>query len=395
MKADQLIKVFTEKFGNEYTVFSAPGRINIIGEHTDYNNGFVLPGAIDKTIDLVIRMHPEDDIIHAVACDLNEEENFRKDTSETKYHWTRYILGVVAELTKLGCHIPGFDCVFGGDVPIGSGMSSSAALESAVGFALNELLALKLSRFQLAKAGQMAEHNYVGVRCGIMDQFASLFGEEGKLIKLDCRTLDYEMIPFDPDKYSIVLLDTKVSHSLASSEYNKRRASCEAGVKIIANAYQQVESLRDVSLPMLDEFKNAMVKETYDRCSYVVSETDRLHKACDALKVNDLIALGNLMFETHHGLQHLYEVSCIELDTLVQFAKEYPGAIGSRMMGGGFGGCTITLVETDREQDFIHQSSGSFKARFGYEPAMHEVKIAGGAHVNQNYGFQFFTAGKQ
>jgi galactokinase len=384
MKADQLIKVFAEKFGNEYAICSAPGRINIIGEHTDYNNGFVLPGAIDKTIDLVIHIPPENDIINAVAYDLNEEESFHKDTTETKYHWTRYILGVVAELTKLGCHIPGFDCVFGGNVPIGSGMSSSAALESAVGFALNELLALKLSRFQLAKAGQMAEHNYVGVRCGIMDQFASLFGEEGKLIKLDCRTLEYEMIPFDPDKYSIVLLDTKVSHSLASSEYNKRRASCEAGVKIIEKAYQQVESLRDVSLSMLGEFKNAMDKETYDRCRYVVSETDRLQKACDALKVNDLIALGKYMFETHYGLQHLYKVSCEELDALVEFAKEYPGVIGSRMMGGGFGGCTITLVETDKEHDFIEQSSKGFKTQFGYNPVVHEVKISAGAHISKN-----------
>lgn len=391
MKTDKLIEVFTARFGNEYALFSAPGRINIIGEHTDYNNGFVLPGAIDKTIELVIRVYLESDIIHAVANDLKEEEIFKKDSTETKYHWTKYILGVVAELTKLGCHIPGFNCVFGGNIPIGSGLSSSAALECALGFALNELLELKLSRFQLAKVGQMAEHNYVGVRCGIMDQFASLFGEEGKLIKLDCRTLDFEMIPFNPDKYSMVLLDTKVSHSLASSEYNKRRASCEAGVKIIANAYKQVESLRDVSLPMLKEFKDAMDKESYDRCSYVVSEIDRLQKACDALKVNDFITLGYLMFETHNSLQHLYQVSCEELDVLVQFAKDYNGAIGSRMMGGGFGGCTISLVETDKESDFIHQSSVQFKTHFGYSPVVHEVKIGIGAHFKTNSGFQSYT----
>ena len=225
----------------------------------------------------------------------------------------------------------------------------------------------------------MSEHNYVGVRCGIMDQFASLFGDEGKLVKLDCRSLEYEMIPFNPDKYSIVLLDTKVSHSLASSEYNKRRASCEEGVSIIAAKYKEVKSLRDVSIDMLEEFIDDMSIETYKRCLYVVGEIDRLQKACEALKVNDFITVGRLMFETHDGLQVLYEVSCDELDFLVQIAKEFDGAIGSRVMGGGFGGCTISLVETDKEKDFIEQSSIKFKEKFGYNPIVHEVEIASGA----------------
>jgi galactokinase len=339
----------------------------------------VLPGAINKTIDLVIHINKNSNIISAVANDLNEEESFTKDTIDTKYHWTKYILGVVGELTKLGCNIPGFDCVFGGNVPVGSGMSSSAALESVVGLALNELLGLNLSRFQLAKVGQMSEHNYVGVRCGIMDQFASLFGDEGKLVKLDCRSLEYEMIPFNPIGYSIVLLDTKVSHSLASSEYNKRRASCEEGVSIIATKYKEVKSLRDVSIDMLEEFIDDMSIETYKRCLYVVGEIDRLQKACEALKVNDFIKVGKLMFETHDGLQVLYEVSCDELDFLVQIAKGFEGAIGSRVMGGGFGGCTISLVETDKEKDFIEQSSIKFKEKFGYNPIVHEVEIASGA----------------
>ncbi|MFZ4398796.1 MAG: galactokinase [Bacteroidales bacterium] len=379
MNTDQLIKAFKTRFKGSYAIFSAPGRINIIGEHTDYNNGFVLPGAIDKTIDLVININHNSNIINAIANDLNEEESFTKDATQTNYHWTKYILGVVGELSKLGCIIPGFDCVFGGNVPIGSGMSSSAALESVIGIALNELLGLNLSKFQLAKTGQMAEHNYVGVRCGIMDQFASLFGTEGQVVKLDCRTLEYEMIPFKPEKYSIVLLDTKVSHSLASSEYNKRRESCEAGVSIIASKYNEVKSLRDVSIEMLEEFIDEMSIETYKRCLYVVSEIDRLQKACKALKLNDFITVGRLMFETHDGLQLLYEVSCKELDFLVQIAKEFKGAIGSRVMGGGFGGCTISLVETYKEQDFIEQSSNKFKAEFGYLPHVHEVKIADGA----------------
>ncbi|MCX6230717.1 MAG: galactokinase [Bacteroidetes bacterium] len=379
MNTDQLIKVFKAKFSGDYAVFSAPGRINIIGEHTDYNNGFVLPGAIDKTIDLVIKINHNSNIINVIANDLKEEESITKDTTKTKYHWTKYILGVVCELTKLGCNIPGFDCVFGGNVPVGSGMSSSAALESAVGLALNELLGLKLSRIQLAKAGQMAEHNYVGVRCGIMDQFASLFGEKGKLVKLDCRSLEYEMIPFNPENYSIVLMDTRVSHSLASSEYNKRRASCEEGVGIISAKYPEVKSLRDVTFNMLEEFIDDMQIETYKRCLYVIGETVRMQKACDALKTNDFITLGNLMFECHDGLQLLYEVSCKELDFLVYTAGKFDGAIGSRMMGGGFGGCTISLVETAKEKDFIEHSSNKFKTEFGYLPHVHEVKIAEGA----------------
>jgi len=379
MNRDQLIKTFNARFSRDYAVFSAPGRINIIGEHTDYNNGFVLPAAINRTIDLVIHINPDSNLINAIAYDLKEEESFSKETTQTNYHWTKYILGVVGELTKLGCIIPGFDCVFGGNIPLGSGMSSSAALESVIGFALNELLGLNLSRFQLAKIGQLAEHNYVGVQCGIMDQFASLFGEAGKLIKLDCRTLEYEMIAFHPDKYSIVLLDTKVSHSLASSEYNKRRVSCEEGVSIIAVKYNQVKSLRDVSLDMLEEFIDAMSIETYKRCLYIISEIDRLQKACEALKFNDFITVGKLMYETHDGLQLLYEVSCKELDVLVQFAKSFNGAIGSRMMGGGFGGCTISLVETLKRKDFIEQSSLKFKTVFGYLPTVHEVSIGKGA----------------
>jgi galactokinase len=379
MNTEQLTKDFKTRFKGDYAVFSAPGRINIIGEHTDYNNGFVLPGAIDKTIELVIRINHNSNIINVVANDLNEEESITIDTTQTNYHWTKYILGVVGELKKLGCNIPGFDSVFGGNVPLGSGMSSSAALESVFGFALNELLGLNLNRFQLAKVGQMAEHHYVGVRCGIMDQFASLFGEEDKLVKLDCRSLEYEMIPFHPDKYSIVLLDTKVSHSLASSEYNKRRASCEKGVSIIAAKYNQVKSLRDVSIDMLEEFIDEMSIETYKRCLYVIGEIDRLQKACEALNINDFSTVGRLMYETHDGLQLLYEVSCKELDVLVQFAKGYNGAIGSRMMGGGFGGCTISLVEAVKKQYFIKQSSLKFKSEFGYLPVVHEVKIADGA----------------
>lgn len=379
MKIDQLIKVFNERFTGDYAVFSAPGRINILGEHTDYNNGFVLPAAIDKTIDLVIKINYNSNIINVIANDLKEEESFNKETTAIRYHWTKYILGVVCELEKLGCNIPGFDCVFGGNVPIGSGMSSSAALESVLGLALNELLNLKLSRFQLAKVGQLAEHNFVGVRCGIMDQFASLFGEEGKLVKLDCRSMDYELIPFNTEAYSIVLIDTKVTHNLASSEYNKRRTSCEEGVAIISSVYSDVKSLRDVSFYRLEEFIDEMNIETYKRCLYVVGETDRLQKACNALKQNDFITLGRLMYETHDGLQLLYEVSCKELDFLVHTAGQFSGAIGSRMMGGGFGGCTISLVETKKEEEFIEKTSDDFKIKFGYLPAIHKVKISSGA----------------
>lgn len=333
---EEIRNLFFEKFRKSGVIYAAPGRVNLIGEHTDYNDGFVLPGAIDKTITLEIS--PNDgDHYQVIAADLNEEIIFRPDAQRSEISWANYVIGVVMEMKKLGYEVPGFNSVFKGNIPLGGGMSSSAALESAFAFAINDIWNFKITKKQLAKIGQLAEHNYAGVRCGIMDQFASLHGEKGKLIRLDCRSLDYEMIPFNPEGYKLLLIDTRIKHALAGSEYNVRREQCEEGVEIIRKRHPEVLNLRDVSENMLFESKVNMPEIVYQRCHYVIQENKRLLRACEALKNDDLISFGTEMYGSHHGLSTQYEVSCDRLDFLVELAQKFDGVIGSRMMGGGFG----------------------------------------------------------
>lgn len=378
MIISELIKIFEKNFKGDFSIFSAPGRINIIGEHTDYNNGFVLPASIDKTIELIINLNNSNNY-NIIAYNENQKESFSKDIQNTKYHWSKYIYGVISEISKLGFNIPGFDCVFGGNIPVGSGLSSSAALESVFCLALNELLDLKLTRFQLAKIGQSAEHKYVGVQCGIMDQFASLFGEKDYVIKLDCQFLEYELIPFKSDKYKLILFDSQVKHNLATTEYNKRRESCESGVNTIAAEIPGIKSLRDVNIDILNNFKHKLNTEVFNRCLYVIKENERLSEACKALKNNDFVKLGQLMYKTHQDLSNLYEVSCEELDFLVEEVIHSKFVSGSRMMGGGFGGCTINLVENTEKEYIIRKTSENFFKRFGITPKYYEVVVDKGA----------------
>jgi len=378
MKYALLNEKFTELFGKGASIFASPGRVNFIGEHTDYNGGFVLPGAIDKVIAVAIKQNGLDNI-RAFALDINDSAEIKFKENPLK-QWACYIYGVVAEIARKGLTVGGFDCVFGGNVPLGAGLSSSAALESAFGFALNTLFNLGLTKFDLAKIGQAAEHNAVGVRCGIMDQFASVFGQKGNLLQLDCRSLEYELVPFDPAGYRVVLLDTQVKHSLASSEYNIRRAECEAGVATVKSMYPQIELLRDVTIDMLDEFKYVLPESTYCRCSYVIEENQRLLDACDALKKFDYGTFGAKMYGSHEGLRDKYNVSCEELDFLVEIARK-KGALGSRMMGGGFGGCTINLIKDDLYDAFIAEARKSYLASFGKEPRIYEVRISQGSHI--------------
>lgn len=368
---------FSDLFGAGATVYASPGRVNLIGEHTDYNGGFVLPGAIDKVIATAIKPNGLDKV-RVFSVDMNDSAEFKLDEKPEK-QWACYIYGVIAEINKRGLTVGGFDCVFGGDVPLGAGLSSSAALESVFGYALNDLFELGLTNFDLAKIGQSAEHNAVGVRCGIMDQFASVFGKKGHLIRLDCRSLEYELVPFDPIGYKVVLLDTQVKHSLASSEYNIRRAECEAGVATIKLKYPEVELLRDVTIDMLNEFKEQLSESTYRRCSYVIEESNRLLDACEALKVGDYKTFGEKMFGSHEGLSKKYNVSCTELDFLVDIAHKN-GALGARMMGGGFGGCTINLIKIELYDAFIAEAKIAYKESFGKEPKIYEVNIEHGAH---------------
>lgn len=379
MTKQEVIKVYHEKFGNDAPeVYTSPGRVNLIGEHTDYNGSFVFPGAIDKGMIAAIRFNGTDKI-RAYAIDLDEHSEFGLNEEDLpKEGWAKYIFGVCREIIKRGKSIKGFDTAFAGDVPLGAGMSSSAALESTYAYALNDLLDLGIDKFELARIGQSTEHNYVGVMCGIMDQFASIFGKEGHLIRLDTKSMEYEYFPFDPKGYKLVLLDTLVKHELASSAYNKRRESCENAARTIAKRYPEVEFLRDATMEMLDEVKGEISEEDYTRAKYVIEETQRVRDVSDALERGDYETVGQKMYETHHGMSKLYEVSCEELDFLNEVAREH-GVTGSRVMGGGFGGCTINLVKDELYDSFIVDAKEQFKAKYGHEPKVYDVVISDGA----------------
>ena len=369
---------FQELFNTEGAVFASPGRINLIGELTDYNGGFVFPGAIDKGMIAEIKPNGTGKV-RAFSIDLNDYAEFGLNEEDApKASWARYIFGVCREIIKRGGQIQGFDTVFAGDVPLGAGMSSSAALESTYAFALNELFSLGIDKFELAKIGQSTEHNYCGVNCGIMDQFASVFGKEGSLIRLDCRSLEYKYFPFNPVGYKLVLLDSVVKHELASSAYNKRRQSCENAAAAIRRNHPEVEFLRDATMGMLNEVKGDISAEDYMRAEYVIEEVQRVLDVCEALEKGDYETVGQKMYETHHGMSKLYEVSCEELDFLNDVAKKC-GVTGSRVMGGGFGGCTINLVKDELHDAFIKEAFESYTKKFGHEPKVYEVVISDGA----------------
>lgn len=371
---------FKKHFNDEVgSVYASPGRINLIGEHTDYNGGFVFPGAIDKGMVAEIKVNGTDKV-RAYSIDLKDYVEFGLNEEDApKASWARYIFGVCREIIKRGGKIQGFDTAFAGDVPLGAGMSSSAALESTFAFALNDMFNLGIDKFELAKIGQATEHNYCGVNCGIMDQFASVFGKEGSLIRLDCRSLEYKYFPFKPGGYKLVLLDSVVKHELASSAYNKRRQSCEtAAAAIRNNNHPEVEFLRDATMDMLKEVKDQISAEDYMRAEYVIEEVQRVLDVCDALERGDYETVGQKMYETHHGMSKLYEVSCEELDYLNDIAKKC-GVTGSRVMGGGFGGCTINLVKDELHDAFIKEAFASYKEKFGHEPKLYEVVISDGA----------------
>jgi len=351
--SSRIIEKFKETFNTDPVVIRSPGRVNLIGEHTDYNNGFVMPAAINKAIYMAVSRR-DDNLIHIVSLDL--ELSYLGDTDKvvpSSLHWPDYILGVIQQIQARGYLVGGFNCVFGGDIPLGSGMSSSAALECATAFSLNELFGLKMDPLTMVKLAQKAENEFVGVQCGIMDQFASMFGRKNHVIQLDCQTLEYKYAPFNTDGIRIVLLDTNVKHSLASSEYNTRRQQCEAGVALIQAHHPQVSSLRDATLEMLDKYVAPADALVYRRCQYVVEENLRLLAASEDLNNGDIEAFGQKMFATHEGLSRKYEVSCPEADFLVEQVKGRPGVFGARMMGGGFGGCTINLVREDVIDDLI------------------------------------------
>ncbi len=366
--------IFTERFGGEGTFYASAGRINLIGEHTDYNGGFVFPGAIDKVIMAEIRANGSNKV-RVFSVDIDDYAEFGLNEADApEQSWARYIFGVCREIIKRGGKVEGFDAVFAGNVPLGAGLSSSAALESCFAFAMNDMFnGNTIEKFELARIGQSTEHNYCGVNCGIMDQFASVLGKQGNLMRLDCRSGEFEYFPFNPQGYTLVLVDSVVKHELADSPYNKRRQSCERVAKRLG-----VETLRDATMEMLDASKGDITAEDYFRAKYVIEEKQRVLDVCDALNAGDYETVGRCMYETHRGLSKDYEVSCEELDYLNDLAKEC-GVTGSRIMGGGFGGCTINLVKNELLQKFTSEARARFNEKYGHEPKIYEVIISDGA----------------
>jgi galactokinase len=380
-----LVQVIADKFRKRFVekplLVVSPGRVNLIGEHTDYNEGFVLPGATDKAI--VFAVGPRSNgLCHFVSHDFDQE--FRCELNSlhrSPLRWPDYLQGVIDQILKAGHRIGGFNCVFGGDIPIGAGMSSSAAIEGGLAFALNVLFGLKLDNLTLVKLAQKAENEFVGVHCGIMDQFINIHGREKSVLKLDCRSLAFEHYPFEREDLRIVISDTLVRRELASSEYNVRRAQCEAGVNVLRAHDPSIRSLRDVTRDMLNEYRDEFDPVVYSRCDYVVRENIRVGDACAALVRNDFAVFGGLMNLSHAGLRDDYEVSSAELDALVEAARGVPGVLGSRMMGAGFGGCTISLVEAGAIPEFEARVSREYETQTGKAPKIHVIKIEAGTHA--------------
>lgn len=381
MDNSTLGKIFAKKFGYNGEQYFAPGRINLIGEHTDYNNGFVMPGAVDKGITAEISANGLT-VVRVYALDMPDNKQYVEfeldQETKPKYHWACYVFGVCKEMMKRGIEVKGFDAAFTGNIPAGSGMSSSAALENVFSIALNDIFANNsIDKFELAKIGQATEHNYCGVKCGIMDQFASLFGKKNCLIRLDCRTLEYKYFPFQPEGYRLTLINSCVKHSLGT-EYNERRESCEHVVALIANLHPEVKSLRDADMSMLQEVKDQIDHTDFCRAKYVLGEKERVLAVCEALETGNYETVGEKMFETHWGLSKEYTVSCEELDFLASMAQE-SGITGSRVMGGGFGGCTINLIPDTLHDSFIEKTKVAFNEKFGHYPEVYEIVIGDGA----------------
>jgi galactokinase len=370
---------FLELFDTHPILVRSPGRINLIGEHTDYNEGYVMPAAIDR--DIVVALDFSIDS-HSTLYSTKHNEFFSFHTSDPAKVksplWANYLLGVVRRFVDSGRSVKPFNCVVGGDVPIGAGLSSSAALECSFAFALDHLHHFNTPKEQLILIAQWAEHHYAGVKCGIMDQFASMMGLEGKAFVLDCRSLEYHYFPVDMKECAIVLCDSMVKHALASTEYNTRRNECEQGIRIIQQFHPQVKSLRDATVEIIETHKGELPEKVYNRCTYIVQENQRVLDAAQDLEKGDLQSFGNKMYKTHEGLSKLYEVSCLELDFLVEESKKMSGVYGARMMGGGFGGCTINLVLKYEVNSFISRMSQAYAEKFKCQMNTYVVAIKDG-----------------
>lgn len=378
MNIEHLTTAFKNLYQTDPVIIRSPGRINIIGEHTDYNSGFAMPAAIDKSIYIAIAKR-DDEEIHLYS--KSYKQAYQTTVSKVKVSditWANFILGVVDQINKRGYKIGGFDLYIDGDVPLGAGLSSSAAVECATAYALSILFSLSVSSLDIALIAQKAEHAFAGVNCGIMDQFASVFGKKDHAIVLDCRSMEYRYVPLDMKDHKLLLLNSNVKHSLAESAYNARRAKCEQGVALIKKLHPEVESLRDVTIEQLEKYVKAEDDEAYIKCRFIIEENSRLVKAAQYLEQGNLQDLGQLMYKTHEGLSRDYEVSCKELDFLVSSVKGSEYVLGARMMGGGFGGCTLNIIKNETPESFIEEISGKYLREFGHNLTAYIVDTSNG-----------------
>ncbi len=368
---------FLENFKPEI-IIASPGRINFIGEHTDYNMGYVLPTAIGNKITFKLRKNGFESRCNVYSIGYKGFSLNLNEISVSETEWENYVLGVLNEISKLSDKVRGFDCTIESDLPLGSGLSSSAAMECGLAYALNELFDLGLSKIDIVKLSQRAEHSYVGTQCGIMDQFASVMSREGHVILLDCQSLEYKHIPIDIHPYKLIMLNTKVSHNLASSEYNTRKQECELGVVTLQKKNPEVSSLRDVTREMLEEGKTELSERVYNRCSFIIDENNRVFEVAEALKENDLKTVGSILYTAHEGISKLYEVSCPESDFLVDLTKEMDFVLGARQTGGGFGGCTLNIVHETKVETLIAEATLAYKRKFNIDLEAFEVEPSGG-----------------
>lgn len=382
MNKAEVSALFAQQF-NEAPLFviASPGRINLIGEHVDYNSGFVLPAAIDKYMYVAVSKRNDNQIvIHAADLNQNHQTSLDAPLQPSSSGWPNYVLGVIHDLLAAGHSVSGFNMLITGNIPIGAGVSSSAALECATVFACKHLFDFNISKEAMVTTAQRAENNFVGVNCGVMDQFASMFGKADHVIKLDCADLSYTYFPFKLDSISIVLFDTFVKHSLASSEYNTRRQECEIGLALLRQKFSIV-SFREATTTMLDAVADSISDKVYNRCKYVIDEIARMEAACNHLLAGEINAFGGRMYETHTGLSELYEVSCAELDNIVQNCKKENSIVGARMMGGGFGGCVIALVQTTKVEEVYNRINNEYQNKFGRNMGKYLMQIGDGTRL--------------
>jgi galactokinase len=380
VEPDEIKKLFTEKFGREPLLVRAPGRINFIGEHTDYNDGLVMPAAINRQIFIAIALNDSTQC-NLFSPDLNEEHTFSTSELKSGHGWSNYLQGVIQGIKLIGFELKGVDVLVTGNIPLGAGLSSSAALCCGFGRAYSEVLGSALAPLAIAKVAQFAEHHFAGVKCGLMDQYASVFGKQGHALLFDCQSLTHEYVPFDYPDITVLLIDTKVKHKLADTAYNNRREACELGAALVMRKYPQVRSLRDVTSSMLNELQADFPDDILMRCRYVVEELQRTKQAAQFLKQHQLEAFGKLLYQTHDGLSKQYEVSCPEADFLVDIAKSNSNVLGARMMGGGFGGCTINLVRKAEINTFKNLARARYSIQFDREPEFYEVAITDGVSI--------------